>query len=243
MSISLVFCRISLAAGSYCNLNFHTQARVPYPWGYHGQAMAQRILSNFSLRLEDWTASGYLKGASQGCLLGSGLVISYLKKDSDDREGKKKKRVGLLLFLRVDFLRGESFWNVSYQVLLQPESQASPGQGADPQTGWDMTASWRSNPQAGRGMSASQKLGPWAGRDMSTSWNPWIGRSLSRLRCDNLPGTRSLGRLRQINLLGSQAGVGRPQGIQHDYCCLGLRGCNLKSLPVSPPQMGIDTMM
>ena len=29
----------------------------------------------------------------------------------------------------------------SYPELLQPESQASPGQGADPQADWGMTAS------------------------------------------------------------------------------------------------------
>jgi len=50
-----------------------------------------------------------IKDASQGHLLGSGLVISHLK-DSLDREEKKKKRlIGLLLSPWVDFLRGESF--------------------------------------------------------------------------------------------------------------------------------------
>ena len=47
-------------------------------------------------------------------------------------KGKKKKPIVLLLFLWVDFLRGESFWSLSYSVLLQPESRVSPGQGADP---------------------------------------------------------------------------------------------------------------
>ena len=46
----------------------------------------KRILSYFSLGLEDRTASSY-----QGHLLGSGLVISHLK-DSHDREEKKKKK-------------------------------------------------------------------------------------------------------------------------------------------------------
>ena len=46
----------------------------------------KRILRDFSLGLEDRTASSY-----QGCLSGSGLVISY-PKDSDDREGKKKEK-------------------------------------------------------------------------------------------------------------------------------------------------------
>ena len=47
----------------------------------------------------------------------------------------------------------------SYPELLQPESQVSPGQGADP--------------QAGRGVMASQGLGPWAGRGVMTSLDPW----------------------------------------------------------------------
>ena len=81
---------------------------------------------------------------------------------------------GFLLFPWVDFLRGESFWSLSYPVLLQPESQESPGQDADPQAGWSMT----------------------------TSWDPWAGRSLSRMMHHNFLRTRSLGRLRQVNFLG-----------------------------------------
>jgi len=49
-----------------------------------------------------------IKDASQGHLLGSGLVISHLK-DSDDREEKKKKLIGLLLFYGWTSFRGESF--------------------------------------------------------------------------------------------------------------------------------------
>ena len=115
------------------------------------------------------------------------------------RKRKKKKLIGLLQFPWVDFLRGKSFWNLSYSVLLQPESR---GQGADPQEGWGVTASWRSNPWAGRGMLASWELGPWASRGMSTSWDPWTGGSLSRLRPDNILRNRSLGRSRQVDFLG-----------------------------------------
>ena len=43
--------------------------------------------------------------------------------------------LGLLQISWVDFLRGESFCSLPYPVLLQPESQASLGQGADPQAG------------------------------------------------------------------------------------------------------------
>ena len=115
---------------------------------------------------------------------------------------KKKNLIGLLQFPWVDFLRGESFWNVSYPVLLQPESLASLGQGADPQASWGMTASWRVNPWAGQGMSASQELDPWEGRGMLPSWGPWTGECPSRMRHDNLSRTRSLGRWRQDDLLG-----------------------------------------
>ena len=101
----------------------------------------------------------------------------------------------------MDFLRDESFWTLFYSVLLQPESWASLGQGADPQAGWGMTTSWRSNTRAGKGMSTSQELGPSAGQGVSTSWDPWAGGSPSRLRCDNLLRTRSLGRLKHVNLL------------------------------------------
>ena len=64
----------------------------------------KRILSYFSLGLEDRTASSY-----QGHLLGSGLVISHLKDSHDREEKKKRKRIGLLQFSWVDFPRGESF--------------------------------------------------------------------------------------------------------------------------------------
>ena len=37
-----------------------------------------------------------------------------------------------------------------------------------------------------------------------------------------------------------QTGIGHPQGLQHDQCWVGLRGCNLNSLLVCPPWMGID---
>ena len=84
---------------------------------------------------------------------------------------------------------GESFWSLSYPGPLQPESQVSPGQGAYPQAGWGLTASWRSNLQAGRGRLASQELvsgkveacqppgipglaDPWAGWGMTTFQGP-----------------------------------------------------------------------
>ena len=110
--------------------------------------------------------------------------------------------IGFLLFSWVGLLSGESFLSLSYPVLLQPDSQVSPGEGADPQVGSGMTASWRSNPQAGR--------------VISTSWDPWTGGSPSRLRHDNLPRTRSLGRLRHVNHQGPKAGVAPHD--HHDQC-------------------------
>ena len=52
----------------------------------------KRILSDSSLELEDRTdLLPVIKDASQGHLLGSGLVISYLR-NSHDREEKKKEK-------------------------------------------------------------------------------------------------------------------------------------------------------
>ena len=73
--------------------------------------------------------------------------------------------------LWMDFLRGESFWSLSYQVLWQPDSQVSLCRGAEPQAGWGMTALWRPN--------------HWAG------WDSWLWRigSLGRLRHVDLLGS------------------------------------------------------
>ena len=64
LPISLVFCRIRLAAGGYCNLSSHPQASAPCPTeDTVATQWHRRILSNFSLRLEDRTASSY-----RGCI-------------------------------------------------------------------------------------------------------------------------------------------------------------------------------
>ena len=201
----------------------------------------KRILSDFSLELEDQTASGY-----QGCISRTsvGKWIGYFPSERQWWQGGKqrKKTNRLLLFLLLDILRGESFWSLSYPVLLQPESWASLGQDADPQAGWGVIASWRLNPWAGC-MSASWELGPWAGRGVMTSWDPWTGGSPSRLRHDNLSRTRSLGTSRRLTSWDPQTGVGCPQDLQRDQCWVGLRVCNFNSLPVCSQQMGIDIMM
>ena len=56
--------------------------------GYHGQAGAQKILNDFSLNLEDLTASSYQRCISKAS---ARKWISDLK-DSDDREEKKKTK-------------------------------------------------------------------------------------------------------------------------------------------------------
>ena len=63
LSIFLVFCKIILVAGWYCNLNSHPQARVPRPpVDTAATQWHKRILSDF-LELEDQTGSSY-----QGCI-------------------------------------------------------------------------------------------------------------------------------------------------------------------------------
>ena len=74
--------------------------------------------------------------------------------------GREKKANRLLLFYGWTSL-GVSFWSLSYPVLLQPESQTYPGQGADPPAGWGMTVFLRWN--------------LWSGRGRSTSWGPLTG--------------------------------------------------------------------
>ena len=54
LSIFLVFCRIIVAAGWYCNLNSHPQASVPCPPEDTVATQWHKIiLSDFSLELED----------------------------------------------------------------------------------------------------------------------------------------------------------------------------------------------
>ena len=80
-----------LAAEWYCNLNSHPQASIPCPpedtvtMQWHKRILAT---SPQSQRIEQLPV---IKDASQGHLLGCGLVISHLK-DSDDREEKKKEK-------------------------------------------------------------------------------------------------------------------------------------------------------
>ena len=143
--IFLVFCGISLAAGWYCNLNSHPQASVPcLPEDTVVTQWHKRILSNFSLELEDQAASSY-----QACISRASVEkwFGYFPSKSDDWEEKKKeKKTNRPSVFIGDFLRCESFWSLSYPVLLHPDIQESLGQGADPQAGWGVTVSWRSNP-------------------------------------------------------------------------------------------------
>ena len=191
LSISLVFCRISLAAGWYCNLNSHPQVSVPCPpKGTMVMQWYKIILSDFSLGVEDQIASSYpghmslhLKSICWGV---DWLFLIWKTAMTARKRKKKKKLIGLLLFPFVDFLRDESFWKLFYPVLLQPESQTSLDQVAYPQAGWDVTASWRLNPRAGRPpkhwvpgqVKACWPPGtpgladPWGGWGMATFWGP-----------------------------------------------------------------------
>ena len=123
----------------------------------------KRILSNFSLDLEDQIASSY-----QGCILSASVKkwIGYFPSERQwwqgGKEKRKKKKKASFNFHGWTSLGESLFEALSYPVLLQPESQASPGQGSDPQAGWGVTASWRSN---------LWELGPWAGWGMLTSWD------------------------------------------------------------------------
>ena len=82
--MALDFCRISLAAEWYCNLNSHPHASIPYP---PEDTMAthwhKRNLSDFSLEL-GIEQLPVIKDESQGCLSGNGLITFHLK-DSDNR--------------------------------------------------------------------------------------------------------------------------------------------------------------
>ena len=63
-------CRIILIAGWYCNLKFHPQASVPFPpVDTVATQWHKRISNDFSLELEDRTASsyqGYISRVSAG---------------------------------------------------------------------------------------------------------------------------------------------------------------------------------
>ena len=106
--IFLVFCGISLAAGWYCNLNSHPQASVPcLPEDTVVTQWHKRILSNFSLELEDQAASSY-----QACISRASVEkwFGYFPSKSDDWEEKKKeKKTNRPSVFIGDFLRCESF--------------------------------------------------------------------------------------------------------------------------------------
>ena len=150
---------------------FHLVPPCSSPSLFSSQEIYQEIyllsILEYKSRLANfWRASFSLPRKAIRFLLGSWVT-------TETRHAPQL--IGFLLWPWVDFLRTESFWNLSYPVLLQPESRASPGQGANPQAGWGMSTSWRSNPRARQGMSASQELGPWAGWDRLTSWDPQAG--------------------------------------------------------------------
>jgi len=129
-------------------------------------------------------------------------------KHSHDREEKKRERkekknlIGLLQFPWVDFLKGWAFLRL---VLPSTVATWEPGiSGSECRYPGKLRRDslLEIKSQAGWGRSASWELSPWAGRGVMTSWDPWTGGSPSRLRHDNFLRTRSLGRSRQVDLLG-----------------------------------------
>ena len=104
--ISLVFCRIILIAGWYCNLKSHPQASVPHPpVDTVATQWHKRILSDFSLELEGRTASSY-----QGCIskASAGKWIGYFPSERQSGQGEKKKKKTNRP-LSISIFRGESF--------------------------------------------------------------------------------------------------------------------------------------
>ena len=90
-----------------------------------------------------WKLSVPCKSPSADWLTFRGLLLDFPERQWGSRWipelllrlGIVPQLIGFLLFSWVDFLRGESFWSLSYPVLLQPESQASLSQDAHPQAG------------------------------------------------------------------------------------------------------------
>ena len=66
---------------------------------------------------------------------------------------------------------------------------------------------------------------------------------IRRLSCLDLPGDSISRRLSHLNLPGDLHPDPSMPGSRLQQYWVGLRGCNLNSLLVCPPQMGIDTMM
>ena len=136
------------------------------------------ILSNFSLELKDQTVSSY-----QGCISSAsvGKWIGYFPLERQwwqggkEKKRKKKKRIGLLQFQWVDFLRGESFWSLSYPVLLQPESQVSRFRVHIPRQAeaWQPQGDWiPRQAEAGRPPGTPGLVDPWTGWGMTTFRGP-----------------------------------------------------------------------
>ena len=158
----------------------------------------KRILSDFSrIRgLNNFQLSRrHLKGVS--------LEVDWLfpiwKTVMTGKEKKKKKRerekqIGFLQFPWVDFIKGESFWSLSYPILLQPESQESPGHSADPRQAeaWQPPGDW-----IPRQVEAGGPPDNWVPGQVEACQppgTPELADSLRRLKRDKLSRTRSLGR-------------------------------------------------
>ena len=135
--------------------------------GHHFHGVAQKTFKRLLLRVRGSNSFQFSRMHLKGVYWEMDWLFPIWKTVMTGRKRKKKKEKQKTpnrppSILWVDFLMGESFWSLSYPILLKPESQASPGQGIDLQAGWDMTASWRWTIQAGWGRSASWELCAWA---------------------------------------------------------------------------------
>ena len=116
--ISLVFCRISLAAGWYFNLSSHPEACSLSPRGHHGHAVAQK---NFKwlLRIRGMNNFQLSRMHLKGICWEVDSLFPIWKTVMPERKRIKEEKPNRTPILWVDFLRGESFWSLSYSVLLQ----------------------------------------------------------------------------------------------------------------------------
>ena len=187
----LVFSSIILAAGWYCNLNSHPQVSVPHPpVDTAATQWHKRILSDSSSELEDQTASSY-----QGCISKASARkwIGYFPSERLWASFNFHRWTSLGVSLSEAYptqyccnLRARHP-QVRVQIRRQAEALQPPR---------DLIP---------RQVEAGRPPKNWVPRQAEACrlpGTPGLGGSLSRLRHDNLSRTRSLGRSRQVDLLG-----------------------------------------
>ena len=121
--ISLIFCRISLAARWYCNLRSHPQACSLSPRGHHGHPVAQKNFKWLLLRIRRINNFQLSRMHLKGICWEVDSLFPIWKTVMPERKRKKEEKPNRTPILWVDFLRGESFWSLSYSVLFQPRAR------------------------------------------------------------------------------------------------------------------------